>query len=77
MGNHRTLPYTGLHYSKNSPDSGVGVTALVSICSLFAALVLLALGYVVMTAYGVPIRVTEDGLPFHVSLFSIVSGLWS
>jgi hypothetical protein len=77
MGNHRTLPYTGLHYSKQVPKSGLGVTALVSAGSLLAAFVLLVLAYVTLVAYGVPIRVTEDGAPFHTSLFTIISGLWS
>lgn len=77
MGNHRTLPYAGLHYSKNSPKTGLGATVLVGGGSLLAAFILLVLGYVTLVTFGVPIRVTEDGLPFHDTLFSVLSGLWS
>jgi hypothetical protein len=77
MGNHRTLPYTGLHYSKQTPKSGLGLTALVCAGSLLAAFVLLAIGYAALVSYGAPIRVTEDGVPFHTSLFMTISSLWS
>jgi hypothetical protein len=77
MGNHRTLPYEGLHYSKQSPKNGGGTTAMVGACSLLAAFIVLTLGYVALGAYGVPIRVTEDGVPLHVGLFTTISGLWS
>lgn len=77
MGNHRTLPYEGLHYSKKSPKSGCGVTALVGAGALLAAFIMLALSYVLMGVYGAPIRVTEDGSPFHMTLVAVISGWWS
>lgn len=76
MGNHRTLPYSGLHFSKNPPKTGISSTILTIIGSLAAAVILLSLAYVAGTVTGVPIRVTEDGAPFHVTLLSVVSGSW-
>lgn len=77
MGNHRTLPYSGLHFSKNAPSSGIGPTLIAVAFSLVAALCALVAVYVIVMAAGLPMRVTGDGSSLHAVLASVIGGLWN
>ena len=77
MGNHRPLPYEGLHFSKNDPKSGTLSGVITAVISLLIAVAFLVGCALLATQFGLPVRYTEDGSSVFGMLKTIAGGLLS
>lgn len=75
MGNHRPLPYEGLHFSKNDPRNGTLSGVVTAVVSLLIAVAFLVGCAFLVTQLGLPVRYTEDGSSVFGMLKMIAGGL--
>lgn len=75
MGNHRTMPYVGLHYSKKEPTPSLLSVALVVVGAVIAAILFLVGCYLAVEALGVPVRFSADGAPLSALVLSPIHDL--
>jgi hypothetical protein len=77
MGNHRPLPYSGLHFSKNDPRNGALSAVITVVVSLVLAVVFLVACALLVGQLEIPVRFTADGASALVMVKTFLGGLFS
>jgi hypothetical protein len=77
MGNHRPLPYSGLHFSKNDPRNGALSAVITVVVSLIVAVAFLAACAMLVGQLDIPVRFTADGASAFVMVKTFLGGIFS